>query len=163
MIVGTLPFAYFIAMRAGAKRSTTDSGTPTLGLRVLMSGAGHLMFDLANRGITPLPPRGPAGALDILLAEVEANANTGERRVVQRLRTRLDQMAAETATLRAREREIDRAIAEAGPGATADTLGAARREIPKVERIAATIDEIRLKLLLVRSGVTPVAELTVPA
>jgi hypothetical protein len=40
-------------------------------------------------------------------------------------------------------------------------MAAARAAIPpRLERIAATMDEARLKLLLVRSGVAPVTELT---
>jgi hypothetical protein len=160
LIASMMPFAYFIAMRVSARARRTGKDRRTFALKIWASSFGRLLFELAGRDMTALPPRNAAAALDQLLTEVAAAVPAGERRLVTDVRRRLDALSAETQALRAREKELDRAIAEAGPGAVADQIAAARKEIgPRIERIAAVTDDVRLKLLLVRSGVRPAADL----
>jgi serine/threonine-protein kinase len=161
LLVGSvMPLAYYVAMQRSAKK-VVGTAKPSPGLRILATGFGRWLFTLASRDLPPAAPRGAAAALDLLLSEVEAVVGAREKAIVRDLRARIEVLGTETLTLRARERELDRAIAEAGPGPTADQLADARRAIaPRVERIAAAVDAARLKLLLVRSGVAPASDLT---
>ncbi len=160
LIVSTGPLAYYIAMRQSGRALAPGRDRRSFGLSIWASPFGQLLFGVASRGVLPQPPRNATAALDQLIAEVEASVPKSQRRLVQAVRRRLDAYAAESQALRTREREIDRGIAEAGAGQAADQMAAARRDIaPRVERIAATTDEIRLSLLLVRSGVRPVTDL----
>jgi hypothetical protein len=160
MVVFTTPLGYFVAMRRSQRSRGLRSDGTSPALRALAAPAGRLLFELSTRSVAKQPPRNAAAALDALLAEVEAQASTAERATVRGVRDRLHALQVESESLRGRERQIDRAIAEAGAGAAAEQLTAARAEIgPQLERIAATIDAARLKLLLVRSGVAPSRDL----
>ncbi len=159
LVATTMPLAYYIAMQRSAKRGKGQRPA-AFTLTMWSQAPGRLLFALASRNVKPAPPRGAAGALDLLISEVESAVPAADRPAVKALRRRLDAMAADAEALRARERELDRGIAEAGPGPAADQMLAARREIaPKIERIAAATDAVRLKLLLVRTGVAKAAEL----
>jgi hypothetical protein len=160
MIVCTTPLAYFITMKSTAKPRSAGTERKNPALRLFGSKFGELMFALASRNLTAAPPRNATAALDQLLSEVEAAVPAANRPQLRQLRDRLNKLTAEAHALRMREKDLDRAMAEAGPGAAADRIEAARGEIaPRIEKIAAATDEARLKLLLVRTGVAPASEL----
>jgi len=153
-IISILPLAYWAAMRRGASRPVSDDAKPTPALRLLAGWLGPAMFRLATSGTVTQAPRGAAAAMDLLLGEVGQKVARHERRHVERLRAALLTLAQRAEALRARERELDRAIAEAGPGPAADALARARAEVgPAQERIARLTEEARQGLLLVRTGV----------
>lgn len=159
LVATTMPLAYYVAMRRADRRSTGQR-EGSFFLNIWAAAPGRMFFNLAARNVKPAPPRGPAGALDLLLAEAEAAVPAEGRAAVRALRVRLDALAARERALRTRERELDRSIAEAGASAGADALSAARAAIgPEIERISAAVDAARVKLLLVRSGVAPAAVL----
>lgn len=75
-------------------------------------------------------------------------------------RSRLARLAAEIERLRDRERKIDRSIAEAGIQEVTERLRAARKGVAgQLAAAAARVDAIRVKLIMIRSGVAPAVEL----
>lgn len=92
--------------------------------------------------------------------EVEARVSPPERSLVRDAQSRLARLGAEIERLRDRERQIDRSIAQVGIQEVTERLRAAREGVAgQLAATAARVDAIRVKLIMIRSGVAPAVEL----
>ncbi len=151
---GVLSITLMRIANAKLKEATEVSGGFWTG------GIARTLFEIAVRGVQPAAAREAAGALEDLLAETERSVPPGDRAAVKTVRRRIHALSEGLDRLRARDRELERAIAETGAKSATERLLAARRQVAsELSENAAAIDALRLKLILVRSGVAGVAEL----
>jgi serine/threonine-protein kinase len=171
-MVGMLATAFGLISIISADPRWDQTGARFLE-RVWGSGVGRFFMRVSALGVTATEMRGAGGALERLLSDVAGVVPRTGRGVVLAARRRLAELTSEAGRLQERQRELERSIAEAGgaagpAGAPASTVrddALARlqeaRQATQVEMaaIAATIDSLRMQLLLVRGGVSSVEDL----